>query len=85
MDDAELKVKVSCGAVIMELDPTIPVEIQSGLDDDKKIFRYKFTRQTASTTTSVKKQMQKTAEVDADEAPHVFKQNAFKYTKPFGF
>jgi hypothetical protein len=70
MDEEELKVKISCGAVIEELDPAIPVETQNDLAENKRIYRYKFTRQTASTTTSVKRQMQKIEEANADEAPH---------------
>ena len=68
MSADELKVKIDCGAVLKELDPTIPSDVQDSLGD-KKIFRFRFTQQSGKTTTATKRVQEKRVEAEGDEAP----------------
>lgn len=65
MSAVELKVKVECGAVSKELDPTIPAETQDTLKE--KIHRYRFSQQSGKTTTAVKREQEKTVDAVGGE------------------
>lgn len=66
MDEPELKTRIDCGAILRELDPTIPLEVQDARED--KIYRYKYTRQSAKTTTRVKRALTQVQEFEGSEA-----------------
>jgi hypothetical protein len=72
MSAAELKVKIECGAVLKELDPTVPSDVQDTLGD-QKIFRYRFLQQSGKTTTATKRVQEKRVEAEGDDAPMLAK------------
>ena len=68
MTERELEIKVECGSVIKELDPSVPAHVQATLDESEKVYRYRFTTISSSTATGVKRRIEKVESADADEA-----------------
>ena len=68
MSDKELSIKVECGAVVKELDPDIPEQVQNALPDEDKIYRYKFCTIASSIITGVKRKLTKDEHVTGSEA-----------------
>ena len=76
MDENELKIKVSCGAIVKELDPAVPPNVQEDLGDDDKIHRDKFTQLMGSAALVVTKEQKKTDEATGDKV-HCFVNKQF--------
>ena len=72
MSDGELKIKVECGAVEKQLDPSVPSSVQEGLGEESKVYRYKFTSVSSCQSTSVKRKLEKATDATADKAPSPF-------------
>ena len=68
MSARELEIKVECGSVIKELDPSVPAHVQAKLDESEKVYRYRLTTISSETATGVKRKFDKVENADADEA-----------------
>ena len=68
MSESELKIKIDCGAVEKQLDPTIPSSVQDGLSEENKVYRYKFVVVSSCNSTNVKRKLTKENAAIGDEA-----------------
>ena len=68
MSPHELEVQISCGAVIKELNPKIPKEVQDKLEPAKKIYRYRFDQEQTIVDNSTKRELKKDESSVGDEA-----------------